>query len=214
MKKFILPALVVISLGLSIYSIIYSGRIKCPVNDTPTTTIIQQVAPRTSTDILTTSLLELSPANAPSPLREGMIWFDAANDAVRMWGGDYSGGMEIPRGRYATDVLTFNAGVEDTVEFPELIDIGLLVVYELEWDSVNSPLVTFTLEDKMATQHDSMYTTMSSSVFPRTLPQKFDGTKIFPGYIVGTDNRAIIDWDTASVGIATLTRKVYLMAKD
>lgn len=216
MKKLIIPIVLAVTLGLTLYNTIYLGRVR-NVTTTPTvvqvtTTPLQQA--RTFTDFLTVNTLELNPVVSPSVLREGVLWNDAANDALRFMGGDYPGGLEIPRGRYVTDVLTFNAGVQDTLEFPELIDIGLLVVYELEWDSVNSPLVTFTLEDKMATQHDSMYTTMSSSVFPYTLPQKFDGTKIFPAYTVATDNRAIMDWDTASVGIATLTRKVYLMAKD
>lgn len=215
MKKIIIPAILALTLGLTLYNTFFLGKIR---NVTTSPTIVQATVPQQTkaySDYLTVNTLELNPVTAPSlSLREGMLWFDATNDALRFWGGDYPQGLEIPRGRYITDVLTFHAGVEDTLEFPELLDIGLLAVYELEWDSVNSPLVTFTLEDKMATQHDSMYTTMSSSVFPYTLPQKFDGTKIFPAYTVATDNRAIMDWDTASVGIATLTRKVYLMAKD
>lgn len=217
MKKLIIPIILAVTLGLTVYNTFNLGRIRC-VTTSPT--IVQTVpVPQQSkafTDFLTVNTLELNPVLLPSAsLREGMIWFDAANDAIRMWGGDYPGGMEIPRGRYVTDVLTFNAGVEDTLEFPELIDLGRDVTYKMIWDSVNSPLVTLTLEEKRATQHDSVYISMSSSVFPFTLPQKYDGEiRKFPGDVVETANRAIIDWDTASVGTITLSRKVYIIEKD
>lgn len=216
MKKLIIPIILAVTLGLTVYNTFNLGRIRC-VTTSPT--IVQTVpVPQQSkafTDFLTVNTLELNPVLLPSAsLREGMIWFDAGNDAIRMWGGDYPEGMEIPRGRYVTDVLTFNAGVQDTLEFPELIDLGRVVQYTLRWDSVNSPLVTFTLEDKMTGQHDTLFTSMSSSIFPYTIPQKYTDDIRFVCDAVQTDNRAIIDWDTAGVGEFELERKIYIMAKD
>lgn len=205
MKKFIIPIAIIIEAALLTYVLIeYRPGVRPIYNQSyPQVTVNSQVpiiGSRTVTgayDYLTVGELELTPIYPPQyAINEGKLWFDAYHDELRFQGGDYEGGQTIPRGKFMVDTLTFVASEnDDTLEFPELVNIGFDVEYGLVSDTLNSAAVTFTLQDM--SRADTGYVSMSSSVFPYTLLQK-DEDKTFVCEAVAHKNRGIVDFDTTS----------------
>lgn len=120
-----------------------------------------------------------------------------------------NGGTVSP-GQAFVDTLSFTDGNQDTLYFPVLSQVGRVVEYSLEADTLNAADVTITLEE-MGTG-DTVYTSMSSTVFPLTLGQKNVDIE-FHSPAVWENNRVIIDWGAATEGTIYMRRKIHIMSE-
>lgn len=221
MKKYIVPILLALTMALTLYNTFFLGKVK---ETTPQVQIVETEKPRIvetsgydySQNMVIGNKLQLTPIIAVShvglPLGEGQLWFDAVNEAIRFWGGNYSQGEEIPTGRFLTDVLTFEVGGDTLLEFPTLLNVGRVVEYRLTGDTLDSENVTFHLEEHSDYPSDTVFNLVDSVVFPFTLGTADIDLK-FESPSVSHYNRAWVDFDTATVGELQLTRKIWILAK-
>lgn len=119
-------------------------------------------------------------------------------------------GCTVSPGQTFIDTLSFTDANQDTLYFPVLSNAGRVVEYELVADTLNAADVTVTLEEMYT--GDTVYTSMSSTIFPLTLKQK-DVNVEFHGDSVWEHNRVIINWGTATEGIIYVRRKIHIMSE-
>lgn len=135
---------------------------------------------------------------------------DAGVNLVTNLPGVTVNGGTVSSGQSFIDTLSFTDANQDTLYFPVLSNAGRVVEYSLTADTLNAADVTVTLEEMYA--GDTVYTSMSSTVFPLTLGQK-DVDVEFHGDSVWEHNRVIINWGTATEGIIYVRRKIHIMSE-
>jgi hypothetical protein len=107
-----------------------------------------------------------------------------------------------------SSVITLS-GVTDTVEFPEMPrDYQFDLTYLVTFDTLGSDDVTISLEEKQFS--DSSYVAVTSSIFPYTLDNDYEGVDY--GYLFLVNQalryqRIIINWGTSTVGTITVDRR-------
>jgi hypothetical protein len=213
--KILIPILGVFAAAIVYLFIAYKPGVKQPVYYQNSISVpVQERLIETSgvdyaTNLVVDNIMQFTPTTAQYnlglPRDIFQLYYDKVNEDFRGWDGNYPEGVKVVFGKFADDVITITTS-QDTVYFPMLLDdFAYNVAFKVTSDTIDALAATVNIQQ--VDHADSTYVGINDSVFPYTIPSGETELK-FVGTTALRYQRAIIDWDTASMGTITIAREI------